>query len=89
MKQYYDKNKRPSKIVPGSITFIRTPVTQGEHGYKFTPFGDGPFIVTNVLERNNVTLKCLQTNKIYKHPIHISRLKLASRYDPKIAFRNI
>ena len=88
MKKYYDKNKKPSRIVPGSIVFIHTPVTQGEHGFKFSPFSDGPFLVTNVLERNNVTLKCLQTNKAYKHPIHVSRLKLASRYDPKLAFRD-
>ena len=88
MKSYYDRNKKPSRIVPGSIVFIHTPVTQGEHGFKFSPFSDGPYLVTNVLERNNVTLKCLQTNKVYKHPIHVSRLKLASRYDPKLAFRD-
>ena len=88
MKRYYDKNKRPSKIISGSIVFVRTPVKQGEHGYKFSPLHDGPFIVTNVLDRNNVTIKCLQTNKVYKNPIHITRLKLASPYDPKMAFRD-
>jgi len=88
MKEYYDRNKRPSRVMPGSIVFIRTPTRQGEHGFKFTPFHDGPYLVTDVLPRNNVTLKCLQTNKIYKNPIHVTRLKLASRYDPKLAFRD-
>ena len=38
---------------------------------------------------DNVAIKNLQTNVLYPHSIHISRLKLASHYKPELAYREM
>ena len=87
MKNYFDKHRKDSKIVPGSIVYIYTPRVQGEHARKFSPYFTGPYVCVERLPRDKVTLKCMTTNTMYKSPIHISRLKLASNFDPKMTQR--
>ena len=88
MKFYYDRSRRPHRIIPGSICYLKTPTVQGEHGTKFTPYYSEPMIYVEVLPRDKVTLRDLQTNKMYKNPVHVSRLKLANRYNPHLAYRD-
>jgi len=51
-------------------------------------FYSGPFIVTDLLPYNKVQMKNLQTDTLYPHPIHFSRLRLATHYKPELAYRD-
>ena len=88
MKRYYDRTRTPSKVAPGLIVYLKVPIIHGEHNRKLTRYFRGPYIICDVLPRDKVTMKNLQTNVMYKEPIHVSRLKLATHYNPHLAFRD-
>ena len=89
MKAYYDKNRKNSTINVGDFVYIRTPVDKNDEGRKLASYYTGPFLITNLLPFNRVEMKNIQTDTQYHHPLHTSRLKLASHYKPELAYRAI
>ena len=82
-------NRKDSKIRIGDFVYLRTPVDKQDEGRKLAKYYSGPFIVTDLLPYNRLQMKNLQTDVMYPHPIHISRLKIASRYKPELAYRDM
>ena len=71
----------------GNIVFVREMIPQG----KFKKFAQkflGPYIITELQEHQRVLLKHLHTNKNYPHPLHMSKIKLAQRYQVELAYNN-
>jgi len=89
MKSYFDRHRKDSKIRIGDFVYLRTPVDKEDEGRKLAKFYSGPFIVTDLLPYNRVQMKNLQTDTLYPHPIHFSRLKLATHYKPELAYRDM
>ena len=87
MKTYFDKHRKDSSIKIGDFVYLKTPVAKGDISRKLAPFFQGPFIITDLLPWNRVAMKNLHTDKPYSHPMHISRLKLASRYRPEMSYK--
>ena len=88
MKEYYDKNRTPVQLEKGQIVFVKEP-PQVTDNPKFAPLFHGPYIVTEVLPHSRVSLTHLHSGTPYSHPLHFSRLKLASHYDKEVAYRDM
>ena len=87
MQMYYNQNKKNPNIHPGMFVYVRSPVTDADIGKKFSPYFSGPYAVTETLPYSRVNLRHLHTNTPYPHPVHLSRIKIASNYHPELAFR--
>ena len=55
---------------------------------KFAQKFVGLYIITEIQEHQRVLLKHLHRNKNYQHPLHMSRLKLAQRYQVELEYKN-
>ena len=55
---------------------------------KFASNFEGLGIITELQEHQRVLLRNLHTNKEYPHPLHMSRLKLAKRYQIDLPYKN-
>lgn len=79
MKAYYDLHAKPHKINVGSIVYLYRPTKSNETSQKLCRQYVGPYMCDALLEHDKVRLIDIKTRRDYGFPIHVSRLKLASR----------
>ena len=87
MKAYYDQRRNTPCLKIGNIIFVKETVPPNK-SKKFASHFEGPYIITELQEHQRVRLRNLHTNKEYSHPLHMSRLKLAKRYQIDRAYKN-
>ena len=87
MKAYFDKNRKTPHLQIGNIVFVKENV-DSDRFKKFALNFEGPYIIVELLDHDRVQIKHLHTDKLYSHPLHMSRLKLAQRYQIELAYRN-
>ena len=89
--KYANKGKRESKVVPGSIVFLKRPpikVDASEQRQKLLPIFGNPHLCVERYPNNTVTLKDLVSNDYSKVPVHISKLKFIANFDPVTFYAN-
>ena len=82
-KLKHDSNltRKPLEIQPGHIVYYAIKrVIKQEKRTKLQPQNLGPLLVMKVLKNGALSLKCLQTNKVYQRPVHRTLVTLPTYY---------
>ena len=89
-KKHHDVTAKPTPITQGSVVYVKVPrLLDRTKNLKLQEAFSGPYIVCAHRTPTSVVIKCLQTMKTAKRPVHVDRLKLVTHVRNNVYFKRL